>query len=328
MGIQYLNQFIRENASKWMKVHSLSDFAGKKVAIDVSIYMYKFASTNVLIENMCLMLSIFKYWEITPVFIFDGKPPVEKKELLEKRKLDKVVAQTEYKRLEMLLDEKEPSEKEEVLQSMNQLKRQFVSLKKTDVENVKNLLRCYGATYYDAPGEADALCAWLVLNHKVWACLSEDMDMVVYGCPRVFRYFSLANHTLIFYDVENIVAHLGMTQQEMRQMCVLSGTDYNCHEKSVSLYSSYKYMKQYKASMRGDVDFYEWMAEMYPDVVAQREDLVKICKMFDVEGDHASAMYAKFANVKIANGNMLKSELMELLKQDGFIFPTKKTYRL
>jgi len=48
----------------------------------------------------------------------------------------------------------------------------------------------YGVSYIDADGEADQLCASLVLKNKVYACLSEDMDLFVYGCPRVLRYLS------------------------------------------------------------------------------------------------------------------------------------------
>ena len=30
-------------------------------------------------ENMYLMLSIFRYYNVIPIFVFDGKPPPEKK---------------------------------------------------------------------------------------------------------------------------------------------------------------------------------------------------------------------------------------------------------
>jgi len=44
MGIRYLNKFLRENASSGIKVVSLSELSGKKIAVDISIYMHKFAS--------------------------------------------------------------------------------------------------------------------------------------------------------------------------------------------------------------------------------------------------------------------------------------------
>ena len=73
----------------------------------------------------------------------------------------------------------EEAEKQEIMNNMDMLKRKFVNVSKNDIENVKNLIRSYGATYYDAPGEADELCAMLTIKGKVWAYLSEDMDMFV-----------------------------------------------------------------------------------------------------------------------------------------------------
>jgi 5'-3' exonuclease len=73
----------------------MSELAGKRIAIDVSIYLYKFTGDGALLENMYLMLSIFRHYRITPVFVFDGKPPDEKRELLDQRKEDKSVAKLE-----------------------------------------------------------------------------------------------------------------------------------------------------------------------------------------------------------------------------------------
>ena len=97
MGIKHLNRFLREEAKNSIKFISLSEISGKKIAVDISIYMYKFAADDSLIENIYLMLSIFRYYNIIPIFIFDGKPPDEKSEILIKRREDKKEALDEYK---------------------------------------------------------------------------------------------------------------------------------------------------------------------------------------------------------------------------------------
>ena len=99
MGIKHLNRFFKENAGESMKFMSIADLSGKKIAIDISIYMYKYASDNVLIENIYLMLSIFRHYNVIPIFVFDGKPPTEKKELLKKRRQDKKEAEEEFNQL-------------------------------------------------------------------------------------------------------------------------------------------------------------------------------------------------------------------------------------
>ena len=230
MGIRYLNRFLKDNASPSINFCRLAELSGKKIAIDISIYMYRFASEDTLIESMYLMLSIFRNYNIIPIFIFDGKPPPEKRELLKKRKEDKQEAEEEYNKLKQSLElnvDMDDSDKQEIIYNMDMLKKKFVSINKNDIESIKNLIRAYGATYYDAPGEADELCAMLTMKDKVWACLSEDMDMFVYGCPRVIRYLSLLNHTAVIYHVKGILNNLGITQSDLRDICVLSGTDYN-----------------------------------------------------------------------------------------------------
>ena len=79
----------------------------------------------------------------------------------------------------------------------------------------------------------------LVIKKKAWACLSEDMDMFVYGCPRVLRYLSLMNRTVVLYNTQGILEILDISQKELREVCVLSGTDYNSN--TLNLYKIFAY---------------------------------------------------------------------------------------
>ena len=325
MGIQFLNRFLKENAPNSIKLTSISDLSGKKIAIDISIYMYKYASENNLIENMYLMLSIFRHYNITPIFVFDGKPPTEKKELLKKRREDKDSAQEEYNNLKTKLDNHDIdyNEKLDILNNMDILKKKFVHICKNDIENIKKLIRAYGATYYDAPGEADELCAMLTIKGKVWGCLSEDMDMFVYGCTRVIRYFSLLNHTIVLYEMKGILEELGITQKELREICVLTGTDYNINNKSQTLYTTLKWFKKFlkekKKYYENNLGFYDWLIKKYDNI----KDIVllqKIYNMFDLSNNYH---IKNFEDIKIKNGPIQKEELMVILKTDGFIFPQK-----
>ena len=54
-----------------------------------------------------------------------------------------------------------------------------------DINVVKELLNTLGIMYIDAPYEADEICAKLVLDKKVYACLSDDTDMFAYGCSKI-----------------------------------------------------------------------------------------------------------------------------------------------
>jgi 5'-3' exonuclease len=210
------------------------------------------------------------------------------------------------------------SEKQDIINNMDILKKKFVYIHKFDIANVKRLIAAYGATYYDAPGEADEVCSMLVLKNKVWACLSEDMDMFVYGCTRVIRYISLLNHTIVLYDTKAILEQLGITQKELREICVLSGTDYNYNiyeSKSLpNLYKTLSHFKKYHKE-KSKLEFYDWLVEK-TNYITDYDILKKIYNMFDINKN----TFTNLENIKIINTNIVKTEVREILKSDGFIF--------
>ena len=131
MGIPHLNKYLFENCSKQSisKKH-LECFKDKVIAIDTSIYLYKFIAENALIENMYLLISIFQTYKITPIFVFDGKAPEEKKELLIQRIIEKNKAETKYNDLKKQLENIENEEdKNEISVEMDSLKKKFIRIK-------------------------------------------------------------------------------------------------------------------------------------------------------------------------------------------------------
>ena len=319
MGIKNLNKFITTECPSAIKQISLFELAGKKIVIDVSIYIFKYSIDGCLIENMYLMLSLFKNYNIIPIFIFDGKRPIEKKELLDQRRDDREKLKQEYDALKYKLDTEElpDDDKLELTTNLRSLSNKLVIIKKSDFENVKKLITAFGCMYFDAPGEADELCSFLCIKGKVWGCLSEDMDMFVYGCPRVIRYLSLTNNTASLYDNKEILNILRITQDELREICVLSGTDYNINvTKSVSLYQSLNLFKRYKKS-KPAVTFYMWILNN-TNYIEDDELLIKINKMFSLEDD---VMLKHFEHTSIKRGSSDITHINELLMNEGFIFP-------
>lgn len=319
MGIKNLNRYLKDNCKESIKCINISDLKGQKIAVDISIYLYKYEADNALLENMYLMLSIFRQYQIIPIFIFDGKSPPEKKQLLQKRKDDKEDAKKEYERLSDRIksnDDINEDELKDINSTMDLLKKQFIYMGRGKTEKVKELIRAYGSTYYDAPGEADELCAMLVIKKKVWACLSEDMDLFVYGCSRVLRYFSLLNHNVVLYYTKGILEELKMDQNEFREICVLSGTDYNINangdNKSISIYQAIKYFHKYK---NNNQTFYEGINNS--NYVLDYELLIKINEMFNILNKYNLDLFKK---IKIINGPINMSSVKEIMKEDDFIF--------
>jgi 5'-3' exonuclease len=266
------------------------------------------------------MLSIFRHYNITPLFVFDGKSPAEKKELIERRLQEKKEAEKEFNKLKSNLDynlNMDEDEKHEITNKMDILKKKFISISKKQIHDVKMLIISYGMTYCDAPNEADELCAMFVIKGLVWACLSEDMDMFLYGCPRVLRYLSLLNHTFVLYDTKKILSKLQINQNELREICVVSGTDYNLTNLNVSnhdLFTTLKYFKKYKGQKICS-SFYDWLIENTNCIIDDYELYKKNCCMFEF-----NAELKDFEKIKILNKNVMFSEMKDILKKDGFIF--------
>ena len=317
MGIKNLNKVLKSQCKNSIQIISLSELSGKTIAIDISIYLYKYTTNNSLIENMFQMLSIFYYHQIKPIFIFDGKPPPEKKKELIKRINDKKIAEKEYLVLKEKLEDNDTcldqDKKKDLMTTMHYLKKQFVSLKKDQIDKVKELMDSYGACYLEAPQEADELCAILAMKNKVWACLSEDTDLFVYGCPRVLRYLSLLNHTAVLYDMEKILAELGLTQAQFREICVLSGTDYNsssthCLEKLLELYKKFLNLSDNKKT------FYEWMAL---DCHAKLEPINNLFNLNENK-DNLCELIGNLDENSVKK--KCEKKMRAILEEDGFLF--------
>ena len=270
MGVTGLNSFIRTNCSDAIRKITLSDLKNKKIVVDTSIYMYRFISENALIDKMYQMIMLFKHHDIIPVFIFDGKAPREKEHLLKLRKNDKINAEHSFNTLkEQLKTTHTTTESKEIKSEMDALRKKFVRLTYSDIDNVKKLMDLCGVTYYQAEGEADKLCAKLVMTNEVYACLSEDNDMFVYGCRRVLRNLSLLNSTIVIYDLSCILQKLNMNLVEFKQVCILAGTDYNYNKCStmtivtaIQLFENYKndVININSSIINNDNDnFYNWL---------------------------------------------------------------------
>jgi 5'-3' exonuclease len=319
MGIKYLNKYLRTNCKESIVCISLNDLSGKVIVVDVSIYLYRYEGEDVLIENMYLLLSIFRKYNIIPIFIFDGKSPVEKKALIQKRIDDRKDAEKELnilkKRLEILEDQED--EKQDVMNDIYKLKKKIIYITKEKIDKVKNLITSYGATYYDAPYEADELCAELVNKKKAWACLSEDMDMFVYGCSRVLRYISLLNHTVVLYNYKGILKELDIISKDFQEICIIAGTDYNINN-NINIFILFKYFNDYKKNQNKiSSSFCEWLEKETDIDNIDLEMLEKIKNMFKFKENANENVLNK---IKIINSPIQYDNLQILLEDNGFIF--------
>jgi len=318
MGIKHLNRFLKENCSKnSIRKIGIQQIQGKRLVIDASIYMYKYMADDALIENMYQLISILLLNNIIPLFVFDGKPPPEKYDLITKRKEVKKIAEDKYSELLLKYENTDDkNEKQNMMKEMVELKNKFVRVTNKDKERVKELLTAFGIMYYESTNEADEVCAYMVKSGKAWGCLSDDMDMFVYGCTRVLRNISLINKTVILYETPNILKELCMTDIDFKQIMVLSGTDYNI-DATTSLDVTISWYSKYKSALNNIKEkipsFYDWLL-VNSDYITNIDDLRSICKLFTLEQDSSLDKFEIILNKRTDRN------LHNIMEKEGFIF--------
>ena len=348
MGIRNLNRFIQTKCPTASARIHLEQLRGKKIAVDTSIYMYRFAGENALLENMYLMASLFRYYNIHAVFVFDGMPPPQKTELIESRRRKKDQAKQQYDIVANQLKQCQRTqyynpEIAEIEETMTQLRKRFARLREGDVDNVKELLVSFGFAIIDAEGEADVLCARLAIKKRVYACLSDDTDMFVYGCAVVLRHISLLNHSVVSYTMADILAEIGISQQEFKMMCVVNGTDYDAAAAGIlvgtgdRIFQIYDLLMEFKRLSQKEQNkyqdcggFYDWLDERKKGVVNSGViSMMTTEAMFDTSSSSSSSssgnnngiLDQQYKQLVISNrDDIYKDRIMEVMMKDDFIF--------
>lgn len=308
MGIKLLNTFIKskcKNPNSISKIH-LKNLKGKKIAIDTSIYMYRYIGDDALIENFYSLCSLFYEYEIIPVFVFDGKPPEEKNEEIQTRKAEKKSAKEKYEKLEKEYNNTNDLVlKSDIKKKMDLLKNQFIKVTKKDTENVKLLIKYFGMSYIDSKGEADTTCALLELTGRVYAILSEDMDLFAYGCSKILRYFSLINHNCLLYNVPLILNDIGISKETLKLLCCVSGNDYLKSKHNIFLY--------YDAIIDNPNNIYQSLIEY--DNTLTIDIIKKIENIYTIN----NTLYDKDEYISIDNNKPDILNLYSFIEKYGFI---------
>lgn len=286
MGIKVLNQYLLHNCS-YKSIHQLGidRMRNKVIVVDVSIYLYKYIGDDTLEASLTKLISIFLKYSITLIFIFDGKPPIEKQDVIQRRKLDKQIAEKKYNDTKNILiceesvDIKRVMEKELLI-----LRKQFIRITRSHIQTAKNIMASFNVSYIDAPGEADTMCAYMVHSGIAWGCLSDDMDMLVYGCNFVLRNINLSRETVVIYDLVEILKDIHVTMTMFKEILVISGTDYSTNNKT-SLPKTLKFFQKYSIQRHVDktteLSFYDWL-DTNTKYIDNRDRLTKTYNMFEI----------------------------------------------
>jgi flap endonuclease-1 len=275
MGIKGLTGLIQKYAPDAVETINLHTLSGKTLAIDASLFIYKMAfsvKTSKEGKGYGHIIGIFQKTinylavGIEPIYVFDGKPPEAKNNVLKSRR-DKSEA------LKKLMDESEDKEKKE------KYKTQSFRMTKDDVNNVKKLLSLMGISYIQADGEAEGYASELCKMGYVDGVVTEDMDSLAFGTPLLVR--SNIDKTIKRKDVlstinmEKVLEGMNISFDEFLDICIMSGCDYCENIKGIGPNKSYQNIKEHK-TIEKFVESYKKVDTDYIEKVKTSRELFKV----------------------------------------------------
>ncbi|XP_053461911.1 exonuclease 1 [Nycticebus coucang] len=226
MGIQGLLQFIKE-ASEPIHVRK---YKGQVVAVDTYCWLHKGAiacaeklakgePTDRYVGFCMKFLNMLLSHGIKPILVFDGCTLPSKKEVEKSRRERRQASLLKGKQL---LREGKVSEARECF-------TRSINITHAMAHKVIKAARSQGVDCLVAPYEADAQLAYLNKAGIVQAIITEDSDLLAFGCKKVILKMDQFGNGL---EIDQ--ARLGMckqlgdvfTEEKFRYMCILSGCDY------------------------------------------------------------------------------------------------------
>jgi len=181
---------------------------------------------------------MLRHYKVKPFLVFDGGPLPMKSGTESDRRSKREANMLEGKKL---WKEGRKSKAIEFFQKCVDVTPEMAS-------QLIQALKSEGIDYIVAPYEADAQLAYLDKHNIVQGVITEDSDLLVFGCKRVI--FKLDNFGEgLCINREDFVnnkdaSFVGWTDAMFRQMAILSGCDYLSSISGFGLKTAHRYMKR------------------------------------------------------------------------------------
>ena len=205
MGVRGLNKFItqvcKDNNINAVQYKKFEEYRDKIMVIDASqkIYSYgiairdsgkdKLSIGGRIINHLYAIIFYTKFLlkhKIKPLYVFDGKIPQVKNEVLIERKEKK---DTSFKKCDEIINTSS-------YEYIKYFKRSY-SLSDEQIKECQQLLDAFGIPFIEASGEADSQCAAIVSSDKnMYGVVSDDIDTLVFGAGKICKDFS-GKHALV-----------------------------------------------------------------------------------------------------------------------------------
>ena len=166
---------------------------------------------------------------IEPSFVFDGKPSELKAGTIEERIARREKAMREY---EQALEEGDLKKAFSKAQQTSRMTPEILSTS-------KELLGLLGIPVVQAPSDGEAQGAYMCMKGDVHAAASQDFDSILFGAPVLVRNLTISGRRKVpgkslyrdvkteVIDSSRMLSDLGVTREQLVDVCILIGTDFN-----------------------------------------------------------------------------------------------------
>ncbi len=242
---------------------NIKDLNGKVISIDAYNALYQFLSiirqpdgtplrdhTGRVTSHLSGLLyrtANFLSEGIKPVYVFDGRPPELKMRTIGERIKIRMEAKKAW----------EKALKEGDLEEARSKAQQATFLTKDMVDEAKKLLDYMGIPWVQAPSEGEAQAAYMAKKGDTYASASQDFDSLLFGAPNLVRNLAITGKRKlprknVYVDVkpemillEENLKNLGITREQLIDIGILVGTDYNEGIKGIGPKTALKLLKKY-----------------------------------------------------------------------------------
>lgn len=184
--------------------------------------------------------------KIHPVYVFDGQPHPLKARTIQERRQRKEQAEREWK------EALEKGDLEKAKSKAQQTSRVTDEI----VEQSKLLLAALGIPSVQAPSEGEAQASYMVQKGDAYAVGSQDFDCLLFGAPLLVRHLTSSEKRKLPNKQVHVSVHpeqihlepdlqsLGITREQLVDIALLIGTDFNDGVKGFGPKKSLKIIKE------------------------------------------------------------------------------------
>jgi len=113
-----------------------------------------------------------------------------------------------------------------IAESAEKERRKTIALSEKQIRDIMALLDMFAIPYMALDIEADIVCAKLVKYGFVDYCISNDVDLLAFGCTKIIRNLKFRDDEIEIFDHAQIIHDMELSPDQFIDLCIMMGCDY------------------------------------------------------------------------------------------------------